>query len=205
MNVLIACEESGRVRDAFIERGHNAWSCDLQEGRGKHADKHYQQDVIDLLTIRKPWEVFTWDLVIAHPPCTYITNSGVSWLHKDPDRWALLDDACDFFRFFLELPYPVVIENPIPHKYAVERIGRKYDQIIHPYQFGHPEQKSTCLWLKDVPKLKETNNVKEYMMSLPKNERQRLHYLPPSPDRAKLRSETFQGIADAMADQWSNL
>ena len=197
MKVLVACEYSGRVRDAFISKGHDAMSCDLfpTDVDGPH----YQGDVFDL-------DLTQFDLMIAHPPCTYLTNSGVTWLHRDPVRWARLDEGAAFFKSLLNAPVPrIAIENPIMHKYARERIGGvKQTQVIQPWMFGHMEQKATCLWLKGLPPLRETNNVKAEMMALPDNERQRLHYLPPSPDRWKLRSTTYQGIADAMADQWGN-
>ena len=195
LKVLVACEYSGRVRDAFIKRGHNAMSCDLLPTDSP--GPHYQGDVRDVLNN-------DWDLLVAHPPCTYMTNSGVSWLHKDPERWELLDDAAAFFNLFLDAPIErIAVENPIMHKYAKERIGnRKQSQVIQPWMFGHMEQKGTCLWLKNLPLLQPTNNVKAAMMELPDNERQRLHYLPPSKDRWKLRSTTYQGIADAMAAQW---
>lgn len=195
MKVLVACEYSGRVRDAFRARGHDAMSCDLlptdTEG------PHYQGDVFDL-------DLTQFDLMIAHPPCTYLTNSGVKWLHRDPERWAKLDEGAAFFKALLDAPVPrIAIENPIMHKYAKERIGGvKQTQVIQPWMFGHMDQKATCLWLKGLPPLRETNNVKAEMMALPDNERQRLYYLPPSPDRWKLRSTTYQGIADAMAAQW---
>ena len=195
MRVLIACEYSGKVRDAFIRHGHDAISCDIlpTESEGPH----YLGEVEDILHTEK------WDLIIAHPPCTYLANSGVSWLHKDPSRWAMLDDGASFFKLFLNHPCDkICIENPISHKYAVERIGGKYTQIVQPWMFGHPESKATCLWLKGLPLLKETNNVKEEMMKLPKNKRQRLHYTPPSKNRWKIRSETFEGLAEAMASQW---
>ena len=198
MKVLVACEYSGKVRDAFRARGHEAMSCDILptdvEG------PHYQGDVRDIINDG-------WDLMIAHPPCTYLTNSGVTWLHKDPSRWAKLDDGAAFFKMLLEAPVErIAIENPIMHKYAKERIGGvKQSQVVQPWMFGHMEQKATCLWLKNLPLLEPTNNVKEQMLALPDNERQRLHYLPPSADRWKKRSETFQGIADAMAEQWGNL
>lgn len=195
MKVLIACEYSGRVRDAFIAKGHDAMSCDLLptdvEG------PHYKGNVFDL-------DLASFDLMVAHPPCTYLTNSGVCWLHKDPSRWALLDEGAAFFKALMDAPIPrKAIENPIQHKYARERIGRKQSQVIQPWMFGHTEQKATCLWLEGLPLLQPTNNVKEQMLALPKNERERLHYLPPSVDRWKLRSTTYQGIADAMAEQWS--
>jgi len=148
-----------------------------------------------------------WDLLIAHPPCTFFTNSGVCWLtgkNKKEGRWEQLDEAAVFFNALLDAPIPrICIENPIPHKYAVERIGgRKYSQIIQPYMFGHMETKATCLWLKGLPLLTPTTDLKEETMALPARERQRLHWLPPSPDRWKIRSTTFRGIADAMASQW---
>lgn len=198
MKVLVACEYSGTVRDAFIAKGHDAMSCDLLP-----TDKpgpHYQGDVTDILGDG-------WDLLIAHPPCTYLTNSGVCHLHKDPTRWDKLDEAAAFFKLFLDAPVDrIAIENPIMHKYGKERIGGvKQSQVVHPYMFGHKEQKATCLWLKNLPLLVETDNVKEEMLKLPAKERQRLHYLPPSKDRWKIRSTTFQGFADAMADQWGSL
>ena len=195
MKVLVACEYSGRVRDAFRARGHHAVSCDILPT--DVAGPHHEGDVRDILGEG-------WDLMIAHPPCTYLTNSGVTWLHKDPSRWAKLDDGAAFFKMLLAAPIErIAVENPIMHKYAKERIGGvKQSQVIQPWMFGHTEQKATCLWLKNLPLLQPTNNVKEQMMALPDNERQRLHYLPPSADRWKKRSETFQGIADAMAEQW---
>jgi len=196
MRVLIACEYSGRVRDAFIAAGHDAMSCDILP---TDVDgPHYQGDVFDL-------DLTQFDMMIAHPPCTYLTNAGVTWLHKDPTRWDKLDDGAAFFKALLDAPIPrICIENPIMHKYAKERIGEvKQSQVVQPWMFGHMEQKATCLWLKGLPLLQPTNNVKDEMMKLPDRERQRLHYLPPSPNRWKLRSTTYQGIADAMADQWS--
>ena len=195
MRVLVACEYSGRVRDAFIRRGHEAMSCDILPT--DVPGLHYQGDVRDILGDG-------WDLMVAHPPCTYMTNSGVTWLHKDPTRWAKLDDAAAFFKMLLDAPIEkIAVENPIMHKYAKERIGGvKQTQVVQPWMFGHTEQKATCLWLKNLPPLVPTNDVKAKMLQLPDNERQRLHYLPPSADRWKLRSTTYMGIAEAMADQW---
>ena len=191
VDVLIACEESGTVRDAFIKKGHNAISCDILHTSSP--GPHIQGDVVPLLK-------YNWDLIIAHPPCTYLANSGVCHLKNNSERYALMLEAVRFFNLFRINDCPrVCIENPIPHKYG---IGKTYSQIIQPYMFGHTERKSTCLWLKGIPKLIETNNVKKEMLLLPKNIQQRLHYLPPSPNRAMLRSKTFQGIADAMASQW---
>ena len=195
MKVLVACEFSGKVRDAFAKLGHDAWSCDIipTDAPGNH----YQGDVTDILNDG-------WDLMIAHPPCTYLTNSGVCHLHKDETRWEKLDAGAKFFKQLLNANILMIcVENPVMHKYAKERIGNvKQSQIIQPWMFGHTEQKATCLWLKGLPLLIETNNVKEEMMLLPDNQRQKLHYLPPSEDRWKLRSKTYDGIAQAMADQW---
>lgn len=195
MRVLVACEYSGTVRDAFIRAGHYAASCDLLPSESPLGD-HYQCNVMDIINN-------DWDLMIAHPPCTYLTNSGVCWLHKDPSRWALLDEGAAFFKSLLEAPIPMkCIENPIQHKYAKERIGRKQNQVVQPWMFGHMEQKATCLWLEGLPLLEPTDNVKVQMLELPKRERERLHYLSPSKDRWKLRSATYKGIAEAMAQQW---
>jgi hypothetical protein len=198
MKVLIACEYSGEVRRAFRNLGHEAFSCDLLPA-DDGSEFHYQGDVFDIIKNG-------WDLMIAHPPCTYLSNSGVCWLHKDPTRWEKLKDGAAFFKALLEADIPrIAIENPIMHKYAKELIGAERSQIIQPWQFGHPESKATCLWLKNLPLLKETNNVKEQFLKLPKKEAQRLHYASPGPDRWKLRSTTFRGIAEAMASQWGNL
>ena len=194
MNILIACEESGTVRDAFIKRGHNAISCDILEP--SNGGPHIQGDVIPLLR-------YKWDMIIAHPPCTYLCNSGVCHLNGNPERWNLMDQATKFFHQILEAKCDkICVENPVPHKYG---LGKTYSQIIQPWQFGHTERKATCLWLKGLPLLRETKNVKEEMLTLPKSKQQRLHYLSPGPNRAKLRSKTYQGIADAMAEQWGSL
>jgi len=197
MKILIACEYSGRVREAFRKLGHDAWSCDILPS-DDNSPYHIQDDVLKHLDKG-------WDLMIAHPPCTYLSNSGVTWLARQPGRQALMIKGAEFFKALLNAPIPVVaIENPIMHKYAVEIIGRRQDQVVQPWMFGHLERKATCLWLRGLSKLTATNDVKEEMLKLPKNVQQRLHYLPPSKDRWKLRSTTYQGIADAMADQWGN-
>ena len=195
MKVLVACEYSGRVRDAFSKLGHDAWSCDVLPTDAP--GQHIQGDVLDVLSA-------DWDLMVAHPPCTYLTNAGVTWLHRDPTRWQKLDLAAEFFVRLLNAPIPhIAVENPIMHKYAKERIGGvKQSQVIQPWMFGHMEQKATCLWLKNLPLLCPTDNVRAEMKLLPDNQRQRLHYLPPSEDRWKLRSTTYIGIAEAMANQW---
>lgn len=192
--ILVACEYSGVVRDAFTAVGWDAWSCDILPS--DTPGQHIQDDVLKYLD-------HGWDMMIAHPPCTYLTNSGVCWLHKQPERWALMREGAEFFRTLLNANIPkICVENPIQHKYAKEIINKQYTQIVQPWMFGHPESKATCLWLKGLPKLSETTNVKKIMMGLPDNQRQRLHYLPPSEDRGKLRSKTYQGVADAMAAQW---
>lgn len=217
MNVLIGCESSGTVREAFRALGHNAWSCDLLPA-DDNSFFHFQDDIFHI--IHESAQVgMRWDLAIFHPPCTYLTNAGVRWLHehvksrrgKKPVisgklRWKYMREAAEFFKKLLEVDIPqIAVENPIPHKYAVEIIGRKYDQIVQPWMFGHPETKATCLWLRGLPKLVPTNDVKTHMLTLSKKERNRLHYLPPSPERWKLRSKTFEGIAQAMAQQWGTL
>jgi hypothetical protein len=199
MRVLVACEYSGRVRDAFRKLGHDAMSCDLLPSDSDIPGYHYQGDIFDL-------DLRQFDLMIAHPPCTYLSNSGVCHLHKDISRWPKLFEGAEFFKKLLDAPIPMIaVENPIMHKYSKTLIGGvKQSQIVQPWMFGHMEQKATCLWLKGLPLLTPTDNVKEPMLKLPKNIRERLHYLPPSPDRWKIRSTTYQGIAEAMAKQWGN-
>jgi hypothetical protein len=189
MRVLVACEYSGAVRNAFRARGHDAWSCDLLPADDA-SPFHIQGDATALLGDG-------WDLLVAHPPCTRLTLSGVRWLHER-NLWSELDEACALFRTFLNAPIArIAVENPIPHGHARDRIGEKYTQIIQPWQFGHGETKATCLWLKGLPKLTPTNIVE--------GRHGYCHSLPPSADRWKLRSKTYQGIADAMADQWGTL
>lgn len=194
MKILIACEFSGIVREAFKSKGHEVLSCDLLPT--EIPGNHYQGSVLDVI-------YKGWDMMIAHPPCTYLANSGVQHLHKDIKRWEKLFQGAEFFKFLLNYPIPkICVENPIMHKYGKQLIGSQASQIIQPWMFGHLEQKATCLWLKGLPALQETKNVKTEMLKLPKNERERLHYLPPSEDRQKLRSLTYQGIANSMAEQW---
>lgn len=192
MRVLVACEESQAVCTAFRERGHEAYSCDIQPCSGGHPEWHIQADATELIKLR-------WDLIIAHPPCTDLAVSGAAWFEqkrKDGRQQA----AIEFFMKFINADCPkIAVENPFC---IMSTFYRKPDQIINPWQFGHPEQKKTCLWLKGLPLLCETNNVYDEMMRLPKRQRERTHYLPPSRDRAKLRSKTYSGIARAMAEQW---
>ena len=183
MKVLIACEYSGAVRDAFISQGHNAVSCDILQ-----TDKlgpHYQGDVRDILHDN-------WDLMVAFPPCTHLAVSGARWF-KEKQRDGRQEEALNFVRLLLNAPIErVALENPVS---IISSHIRKPDQIIQPWQFGHGETKKTCLWLKNLPKLAPTNVVD--------GREQRIWKLPPSKDRWKIRSQTFQGIADAMAKQWS--
>ncbi len=193
MKILIACEFSGVVREAFRKKGHDAWSCDLLPS-DIASPYHIQDDVLKHLNEG-------WDMMIAHPPCTYLSNSGVRWLYnsdktKNEERWENMRTGREFFLKLLNADIPrVAVENPIQHKYAREKI-RKPDQIIQPWQFGHGETKATCLWLKNLPKLIPTNMVS--------GRENRIHRMPPSPQRGHLRSITYQGIADAMAEQWSS-
>jgi site-specific DNA-cytosine methylase len=180
MRVLIACEFSGTVRDAFIAKGHDAMSCDLLP-----TDKpgpHYQGDVFDVINDG-------WDLMIAHPPCTHLAVSGARWFKDKVTEQA---EALDFVRKLMNADIGrICIENPVS---IISSRIRKPDQTIQPWQFGHGETKRTCLWLKGLPKLVPTDIVD--------GRDQRIWKLPPSPDRWKIRSATFQGIADAMANQW---
>ena len=186
MKVLIACEFSGIVRDAFIAKGHDAVSCDLLPT--EKTGPHIQGDVLEILDDG-------WDLMIAHPPCTYLCNSGVRWLWESINRWDKMKEAGMFFKTLLNALIPrIICENPIPHKYAIREIGCKYNQIIQPWQFGHGETKAACLWLKGLPELKPTNIVE--------GRKQRIWKMAKTPDRGKKRSITFQGIANAMAEQW---
>ena len=197
--VLVGCEFSGTVRRAFQAVGCEAWSCDLIAS-DDNSPFHFQGDIAEMLKQK-------WDLGIFHPPCTYLANSGVCWLAKDHTgtRRAEMIKGAAFFNSLLNADIPrICVENPIQHGEARGQI-RLYTQIIQPWMFGHMEQKATCLWLKNLPKLQPTDNVHSEMMKLAPRERQRLHYLPPSADRWKIRSTTFQGIATAMATQWGPL
>lgn len=200
MCVLIACEYSGTVRDAFIARGHEAWSCDLLESD----DQSLFHITGDCMPIIKQG----WDIIIAHPPCTALTVAGNSTYGEGQPKYQSRLDAVRWTVALWEKikEYPSIgccMENPVG---VLPRMGGiAPSQYVQPYQFGHPESKKTGLWLDRLPNLKPTNDVYEHMMTLPVNERQRLHYLPPSADRWKIRSKTFQGIADAMAQQWGSL
>lgn len=182
MRVLIACEFSGIVRNAFRKRGHDAWSCDLLSAEDADAVLHIRGDVRHLL--HRPW-----DLMIAFPPCTHLAVSGARWFkNKSAEQQA----ALDFVKLLMDAPIErIAIENPIS---VISSKIRKPDQIIQPWQFGHGETKATCLWLKNLPTLKPSNVVE--------GRSPRVHHAPPSPDRWKERSRTLPGIAAAMAAQW---
>lgn len=196
MRVLVACEESQRVTIAFRNKGHEAYSCDIVPCSGGHPEWHLHGDV-------RKFIFNGWDLLIAHPPCTYLCNSGVRWLKGNPQRWDQMLDAVQLFITLWSLGRDTIgkvcIENPIPHKHAKLP---PYTQIIQPYQFGHLEKKATCLWLYGLPPLQPTNNVEEEMKKLPYKERAKVHYASPGPQRAIIRSKTYPGIADAFATQW---
>lgn len=199
MRVLVACESSGTVRRAFRARGHDAWSADLLEA--DDGDPHHiVGDARALLNQG-------WDILIAHPPCTYLTNAGVRWLYKadgsrNEGRWDQMRDGAGLFLAFWNSGIPrVCVENPVMHKHAREMIG-PMTQSIQPYEFGHLETKRTCLWLRGLEPLRPTNDVKEATMALPYKERGKMHWMSPGKERWKARSKTYDGIANAMAEQW---
>ena len=190
--ILVACEESQAVTIELRKLGHEAYSCDIVECSGGHPEWHLQQDVVPLLKE-------DWDMIIAFPPCTHLAVSGAAWF-EEKRKDGRQQEGIDFFMKFANANCErLAIENPVG---IMSTQWRKPDQIVQPYEFGHMEQKKTCLWLKGLPKLVGTDNVKDEMMKLSKKERERIHYLSPGPERAKLRSKTFPGIAKAMAEQW---
>ena len=197
MKVLIACEYSGVEREAFRALGHDAISCDLLPS-DDDSPHHYQGDVRDLMRER-------WDLVIAHPPCTYLSNSGVRWLYTEPTRWQNMLIGADFFRLMFAFDTPrLAVENPVQHKWAKLAHGMgDPTQTVQPYEFGHLETKRTAYWLRGLPPLIGTENVEAEMRALPKAQTNRIHYASPGADRWKLRSTSYPGIAAAMAAQWA--
>lgn len=204
MRILVACEFSGVVRDAFRRLGHDAWSCDILPTESNPAF-HIQCDVLEILNE-------DWDLMIAHPPCTYLTVSGNKWFKPEyrerfPNRLLEMENAAKFFMKLVNAPIDkIAIENPIGR---MSTIYRKPDQIIQPFQFGHPVRKSTCLWLKNLPELKPTNIVPfELDVFASGNRQSKWHTetgrIKDKVERSKARSRTFSGIAEAMAEQWGN-
>jgi hypothetical protein len=205
MKVLVACEYSGTVRDAFIARGHDAMSCDLLPTDAP--GPHYQGNVFDIINDG-------WDLMIAHPPCTYLTVSGNKWLKDQPSRKsgvlvgeqrrkARVEALAFVYGLWKSIIPMVCIENPIG---VLSSLFRKPDQVIQPWMFGHGETKATCFWLRGLPLLQPTHRDNDlFCKPEPMGRLQRLHLLPPSADRWKIRSKTYQGIADAMAEQWGEI
>jgi hypothetical protein len=187
MRVLIACEYSGIVRDAFSEKGHDAWSCDILES--ERPGQHIVGDVLEILNDR-------WDLIIAHPPCTRLCNSGVRWL-AERNLWDDMREGAEFFLKFLNADCPrIAVENPVMHKYAKAIIGRGHDFSVQPYEHGEPYTKRTCFWTKGLPAITPTQLIPIDQV------RAAVHLESPGPDRWKNRSRTYPGIARAMAEVW---
>lgn len=205
MKILIACEYSGRVRDAFAKLGQDVTSCDILPSEGDPNGKHYQGDVRDILNNG-------WDMMIGFPECTYLCGSGIHWNKRRPERATKTEKAVEFFRLLYDAPIPLIaLENPVG---IISSRIRKPDQIIQPFQFGEDASKSTCLWLKGLPKLVGTDWVNPRVVNFPDKPSVRRwsnqtdsgqNKLGPSETRAKTRSLTYQGIADAMAAQWGSL
>jgi site-specific DNA-cytosine methylase len=227
LRILVACEESQEVTKAFRALGHEAYSCDLKPCSGGHPEWHIQEDVMEVIYFG--WELIRnqagddlipvkqWDMIIAFPECTHIAVSGARhFAEKRADGRQRA--AIEFFLAMWEAPCDhIAIENPVGIMSGDRKYLKKYypdlyeraknlpqPQMIQPWQFGHPESKKTCLWLKGLPELKETKNVYEEMMALPLSKRTRIHYMSPGPLRAEMRSKTYPGIANAMSTQWSN-
>ena len=208
MKVLIACEESQRVCCAFRALGHEAYSCDIQEPSGGHPEWHILGDVLnvldggDFVTMDgKNHSIGKWELMIAHPPCTHLAVSGMRWFKQGRKPLSWKYEAATFFMKLIEADIEkIAVENPIC---IMSTLYRKPDQVINPFEFGHPEQKKTCLWLKNLPLLVETDNVYSYMMTLPEKEREKILWM--GSNHSKERSVTYPGIAKAMADQWGGV
>lgn len=190
MRVLVGCERFGRVRDAFLKRGHDAWSCDLVAAPGPHIQA-------DVLTVMDR----DWDLFVVFPDCTYVCSSGLHWNHRRPERQALTDQAVEFVRRLLDAPVPrIALENPVG---CLSTRIRKPDQIVQPWWFGEDASKATCLWLKGLPPLVPTNRLPGDARTRRANQTPSgQNKLGPSPERAMERARTYQGLADAMALQW---
>lgn len=212
MKILIACEESQEVCKAFRALGHDAYSNDIKPCSGGHPEWHLQMDAKEALVY------MDWDMLIAHPVCTRLCNSGVLRLYRggkkiggiDPCKWAEMESAVNFFNLFRDADIPMkCIENPVPHGYALEKIGVKYSQIIQPYNFGEDASKATCLWLTGLPNLRSTEYFPPRIVDGKKRWGNQTdsgqNKLPPSKHRAELRSKTYPGIARAMASQWGFL
>ena len=208
LNVLIACEESQTVCKAMRELGHNAYSCDIIEPSGGHPEWHIQGDALQYIDGGCKFTTMdgieheihgAWDILIAHPPCTHLAVSGARWFKEGRKPIRLQDEAADFFMHFINANCEhICVENPVC---VMSTRYKKPTQIINPWQFGHMEQKKTCLWLKGLPALLETNNVYDEMMTLPEKERAKVWWL--GSNHSKERSKTYYGIAQAMAQQWA--
>jgi len=208
MKILVACEESQAVTIELRKLGHEAYSCDIEPCSGGHPEWHTMQDVLPLLDGNCKFETVDgkchdidgkWDMIIAFPPCTHLCVSGARWFKEGVKPIELQYEARDFFMKFVEAECDrIAIENPVG---KMSTYYRKPNQIINPFQFGHPEQKKTCLWLKGLPLLEETDNVYSYMMTLSVKERTRIYWL--GSGKSKERSKTFPGIAKAMAERWA--
>ena len=198
MKVLIACEESQEVCKAFRALGHEAFSCDILPCSGGHPEWHIRDDVLKHLNDG-------WDLMIAHPPCTYLSTAGASWLKRRPERKNKMKEAALFFKKLLEAPIDkICVENPTIFWDARFIIGSSHNQVIEPYMFGDPYKKKTCLWLKNLPKLQASNEVKpeNYWVNSSSNYKGKLKLGTKGQRDPKMRSKTFPGIAKAMAEQW---
>ena len=203
MRVLVACEYSGAVRDEFLKLGHDAYSCDVLPCESKHItgkNRHYQQDVLEVINEG-------WDLMIAHPPCTHLAVSGARWFTEGRKSWSLQEEALEFVQQLMDAPIErICIENPVS---VISSKIRKPEQIIQPFHFGHTTMKTTCLWLKNLPKLKHTDVVEPEMVKMKNGKMMnKFHYDTfklPKAERSHVRSKTFEGIAVAMADQWGDI
>ena len=191
MRILVACEYSGIVRDAFAAKGHDAWSCDILETEAP--GKHLKGDVLNFLDMN-------WDLMVAHPPCTHLSVSGARWFTEGKKPMHLRKKALEFVQKLMDAPIDrICIENPVS---VISSHIREADQLINPYQFGDMEYKRTCLWLKNLPRLKDTDNVLEETKKLPEKESKRIWWL--GSGKGKERSKFNKGIAEAMAEQWGD-
>lgn len=210
MRVLVACEFSGVVRRAFAARGHTAWSCDILPAEDG-SEFHWEADICEVLRMTPGY----WDLLIAHPPCTYLTNAGAKHLYiggkkkngPDERRWTDMRAAAQFFNELWLADIPgICVENPVMHCHATKLIANDYAQIVQPYEYGHAETKKTCLWLRGLPLLQPTKIIPPDYERFPPGKGNgydpRVHYASPGPDRWKERSRTMTGIAEAMAAQW---
>lgn len=203
MKVLVACEESQTICRAFRELGHEAYSCDLKDCSGGHPEWHIKEDAIKVAYDKR----YKWDFMVAHPPCTYLALSGYNVHYKNPEWIKNVPQALDFVQKLMDAPIDFIcIENPIS---IISSRIRKPDQIIQPYQFGHSVQKSTCLWLKNLPRLKPTNVVDkgEFYEWIAKNgkKKKQTKWYSITKNRSEIRSKTFEGIANAIANQWGGL